>query len=64
MGSEKANVEIIILEMETLMKRNIEEEKQGKDAGSRTSSMHSKMNDFQTVTKKKRKQEKVSYELD
>jgi hypothetical protein len=64
MGSEKANVEIIILEMETLMKRNIEEEKQGKDAGLRTSSMHSKMNDFQTVTKKKRKQEKVSYELD
>ena len=64
MGSEIANVEIIILEMETLMKRNIEEEKQGKDAGSRTSSMHSKMNDFQTVTKKKRKQEKVSYELD
>jgi hypothetical protein len=64
MESEKANVEIIILEMETLMKRNIEEEKQGKDAGSRTSSMHSKMNDFQTVTKKKRKQEKVSYELD
>ncbi len=64
MGSEKANVEIIILEMETLMKRNIEEEKQGKDAGSRTSSMHSKMNDFQTVTLKKRKQEKVNYELD
>jgi hypothetical protein len=64
MESEKANVEIIILEMETLMKRNIEEEKQGKDAGSRTSSMHSKMNDFQAVTKKKRKQEKVSYELD